>query len=351
MINFFRNIRRQLVNENKLQKYFRYAFGEVVLIVLGILIALQLQNWNEKRKQKAQFKSTLEQLYTTIKYDVEAFYRDSLAFSNHIKLIDRLLNNPDSIPDQELPYALFDLTYDGFPYTSESIYYAKNLNYDSNDEEQKELAKEVLNFISRIDNYKYSVDERLKNAILQTDIPAPKVNLKYITGPPDRSDSTYYDDLDLINLHNLVRSHKFRSILKTVRGIKIMNNVDVKNRHTDGLSIINLIKMYYPEVKVFYKDVGIIGTSINGFDDVGAKSTPMTLTNKDQNIWELYLYLKEGRVKFRCRDSWAQNWGSREFPKGRGRQDGPDIPVSEAGKYHIIFKPVTGEYQFIKKDD
>jgi len=351
MINFFRNIRKQLIMNSKFSKYARYAIGEVVLIVLGILIALQLQNWNEKRKQEAQFKSTLEQLFTTIKFDVEAFYRDSLAFGSHIHLIDRLLKNPDSIPDQELPYLLFQLTYDGYPYTSESTYHAKNLSFNSNDEDQKELTKEILKFISRVDNYGYEVDERLRNEIFEINIPAPKVNLKYITGPPERSDSTYYDELDLTRLHDLVRSRKYRSILKTVRGLKIKNNVGAKNRHSDGLSIINLIKTYYPEVKVVYKDVGIIGTSIDGFNDVGAKSTPLILTNKEQNIWELDLYLKVGRVKFRCRDSWAQNWGSTDFPKGIGRQDGADIPIHEAGNYHIIFKPVTGEYEFIKQDD
>ena len=60
MINFFRKIRKQLANENKFQKYFRYAFGEILLVVIGILIALQVNNWNENRKQDVNFKVTLE---------------------------------------------------------------------------------------------------------------------------------------------------------------------------------------------------------------------------------------------------------------------------------------------------
>ncbi|MFC2148492.1 hypothetical protein ACFLR9_07990 [Bacteroidota bacterium] len=46
MINFFRKIRKQLSNDNKPLKYMRYAFGEIVLVVIGILIALQINNWN-----------------------------------------------------------------------------------------------------------------------------------------------------------------------------------------------------------------------------------------------------------------------------------------------------------------
>ena len=50
MINFFRRIRKQLADDNKPLKYARYAIGEIVLVVIGILIALSINNWNEQRK-------------------------------------------------------------------------------------------------------------------------------------------------------------------------------------------------------------------------------------------------------------------------------------------------------------
>jgi hypothetical protein len=50
MINFFRKIRRKLADDNKPSKYARYAIGEIVLVVIGILIALSINNWNEQRK-------------------------------------------------------------------------------------------------------------------------------------------------------------------------------------------------------------------------------------------------------------------------------------------------------------
>lgn len=52
MIKFFRKIRQNLLKENKTSKYFKYAIGEIVLVVIGILIALQINNWNENRKAK-----------------------------------------------------------------------------------------------------------------------------------------------------------------------------------------------------------------------------------------------------------------------------------------------------------
>ena len=51
MLRLFRNIRQKLAAENKVMAYLRYAIGEILLVVIGILIALQINNWNEKRKQ------------------------------------------------------------------------------------------------------------------------------------------------------------------------------------------------------------------------------------------------------------------------------------------------------------
>ena len=67
MIKFFRKLRYDLMKQNKTSKYFKYAIGEIVLVVIGILIALQINNWNQGRI--AQDK---EQTYlTNIKRDLE----------------------------------------------------------------------------------------------------------------------------------------------------------------------------------------------------------------------------------------------------------------------------------------
>ena len=53
MIKFFRRIRKNLIMETeKTGKYFKYAIGEIVLVMIGILLALQINNWNEKRITK-----------------------------------------------------------------------------------------------------------------------------------------------------------------------------------------------------------------------------------------------------------------------------------------------------------
>lgn len=66
MIKFFRKIRQKLLSENKFSKYFLYAIGEIVLVVIGILIALQINNWNQNRintqKEIIHFENILSNL-------------------------------------------------------------------------------------------------------------------------------------------------------------------------------------------------------------------------------------------------------------------------------------------------
>ncbi|MCE2612788.1 DUF6090 family protein [Flavobacteriaceae bacterium D16] len=62
MIKFFRKIRQKLLTENKFRQYIIYAIGEIFLVVIGILIALQINNWNENRKKlklKASYETSL----------------------------------------------------------------------------------------------------------------------------------------------------------------------------------------------------------------------------------------------------------------------------------------------------
>ena len=54
MIKLFRKIRFKLLETGKTIKYLKYAIGEIILVVIGILIALQINNWNEQKKLKQQ---------------------------------------------------------------------------------------------------------------------------------------------------------------------------------------------------------------------------------------------------------------------------------------------------------
>ena len=107
MIKFFRKIRYDLMDKNKTGKYFKYAIGEIILVVIGILIALQINNWNEIRKNRykendlkiallSDFKETKSRLQETIKRQQKVIdYSRQLIISYDTK---QLMSIKDSLP-------------------------------------------------------------------------------------------------------------------------------------------------------------------------------------------------------------------------------------------------------------
>ena len=69
MIKFFRRIRQNLLSEGKSGKYLLYAIGEIILVVIGILIALQINNWNKTQESMALEKKMLNELLTNLQKD------------------------------------------------------------------------------------------------------------------------------------------------------------------------------------------------------------------------------------------------------------------------------------------
>lgn len=71
MIKFFRKIRQQLLTENKFSKYLMYAIGEILLVVIGILIALQINTWNDQRVKKAEISSVYVAVLEELESDIQ----------------------------------------------------------------------------------------------------------------------------------------------------------------------------------------------------------------------------------------------------------------------------------------
>jgi len=96
------------------------------------------------------------------------------------------------------------------------------------------------------------------------------------------------------------------------------------------------------DMGVAVPSVGILGTSLNGWDvDVDLQTT-------DGITYTLLNYpLTAGFAKFRQDNSWNVNWGSNTFPSGFAYLYGPDIPIPILGNYDIIFNRLSGEYSFV----
>ena len=101
MIPFFRRIRKTLADDNKPIKYLRYAIGEIILVVIGILIALQINNWNENRKNKVFEKEILTQIQENLKNDKLALEEIVTNFSKAVKSSEKILNSQESQKTQD----------------------------------------------------------------------------------------------------------------------------------------------------------------------------------------------------------------------------------------------------------
>ena len=90
MLKFFRSIRQQLIRENRFSKYLLYAIGEIFLIVIGIMIALQLNNWNEERKIDEREKKLLRELVANLRTNEQVLLDNISVETKRIEVIDKL---------------------------------------------------------------------------------------------------------------------------------------------------------------------------------------------------------------------------------------------------------------------
>ncbi|BAO56770.1 DUF6090 family protein [Nonlabens marinus] len=161
MIKLFRNIRKNLLNDGETTKYFKYAVGEIVLVVIGILIALQINNWNEDRKDKAIVQDVLK----NIRYDLVA---DTVAYAGMLKQIPiamdpsrELLNG--TFQDTISANALFEkLPYYSFAHVVKNQSYEKVINAGITD---------FFEFNSLFDdiNTYYTTDSNRYNQVIKWD--------------------------------------------------------------------------------------------------------------------------------------------------------------------------------------
>lgn len=106
MLKFFRNIRRRLLESGSLRKYLVYATGEILLVMIGILLALQVNNWNEKHKTHEKQKGYLLLIKNEMVNNLDALLREKQTLVSTIqgqeKIINLMYKDTNDIPEKEL---------------------------------------------------------------------------------------------------------------------------------------------------------------------------------------------------------------------------------------------------------
>ncbi|GAB5550963.1 MAG: hypothetical protein Sapg2KO_05540 [Saprospiraceae bacterium] len=105
MLKFFRKIRQRLLNQGKLRRYLVYAIGEIFLVVIGILIALQINNWNELKKLHQTELETLIDLKNEFQENYAVFqahFEEKIQFEAQWEVLLTKLSN-ENLAEAERP--------------------------------------------------------------------------------------------------------------------------------------------------------------------------------------------------------------------------------------------------------
>ncbi len=166
MLKFFRKIRHKLLSENQTGKYFRYAVGEIFLVMIGILLALQVNNWNDIRLETKREQTILKNLRTEI--------------NDNLTELQRIYNGSEE--SYRSSVRLLEIIKDDSPINSEEI---------------ELLLNSIINGFFSLDLYSASIDEIINtgslNIIKDVKLREHISNWSFIVADTEDDIEIYYD--------------------------------------------------------------------------------------------------------------------------------------------------------------
>ena len=141
MITLLRKVRQQLFEQGKFGEYVKYAIGEIILVMIGILLALQVNNWNEARKDKLREHGILTALYRDFQGNIEAFQPLMVNQQNTFRSGEIVLRNIGTLEigaSRDSVYQYATGMFGGYPYypsngVVQSLISSGDINLISND--------------------------------------------------------------------------------------------------------------------------------------------------------------------------------------------------------------------------
>ncbi len=228
MIKFFRKIRQNLLLEGKTGRYLKYAIGEIVLVVIGILIALSINNWNEYRKETNFEQKILRELKSDFVYNESELNSNIIKSSKLASNGDSLLNLFKLPKDEVNPIDFFKYTRSLGGYSTFSpsngalnaLISSGNLYIIKNDS--------LRMYLSRWSGMLEDAREDEIRLIEFGDTHMDPFRLEYSNLRPD---SVYVDPA-------LLENNKFRNTVRTIRGGA---NYNVENYEILSLEITKIL--------------------------------------------------------------------------------------------------------------
>ena len=240
MLRFFRTFRQRLLTYNKFSKYLLYALGEILLVVIGILIALQINNWNEDQKERETEVKVLKEMVENLEANILRLQSmiarcdaDNQSAELILSVIDNNLSYSDSL-NMHFYYALNPvderafLSYVGF----ESL---KNAGFEIIRDDQ--IKKKIINLFEGV----YRDLQAKYN----------RVNLTSTPNLSDYRDRNFLFQADTVrnqighvpwDFNNLIKDKYLKSWLLSTKGIRSWINSSLHQSLEETQSVLQLIK-------------------------------------------------------------------------------------------------------------
>ncbi|WP_445381219.1 DUF6090 family protein [Robiginitalea sp. IMCC43444] len=175
MLRFFRQIRQRLLTDNKISKYLLYAIGEILLVVIGILIALQVDDWTNKKELKAAEIQTYAVLLTSLRKDSLELVRIIDVQTKSLNAQNTILNSSakellDEHSNREISELIFDVhngAYSFFPKygTYNSLVSNKGIDLISSEKIKSDLIDLYDYWCPRYENVDDVIDIKFHNVL------------------------------------------------------------------------------------------------------------------------------------------------------------------------------------------
>ena len=236
MIKFFRSIRRNLLGEGHTAKYLKYAVGEIILVVIGILIALSINNWNtnrQKRNNEVKIYQNLKEQIIIDSVDITGQIRYNAFYKAQYISGLEIIENNDRDRQDSLAVFISNLTqYSDFDRRGniyENMVNSGDINLIKNDEIIKGIIdlEESMMYMNRMETIHYE-------AMMGYAVDAMKDVIKFSTGEIKKPEVIFsYEFQNLFVLMRKITDEKemvYYEVLEKISELKQMIEKELKNR-------------------------------------------------------------------------------------------------------------------------
>ncbi len=230
MLRFFRQIRQRLLTEKRFNKYLLYAIGEIVLVVVGILIALQINNWNEYRKSGQEELALLRELKADLEHsknELQIIIKDNQTYVHGYERINTYIEN-DWPYASELDTAFTDLDIWSQPYLATTTYETiktKGIDIIRNDSLKRHIntvySLNIKSLTEDIFPWEWSFSQNTTQRIMVSNI--RRDNKTDLAKPND--------------FEKLKKDEEFRNFLSILIAVRL-SNIDYSERALESIKVL-----------------------------------------------------------------------------------------------------------------